>query len=191
MWDYEDIYEQSLLYNVLQNSADVVVLNNLITLLNQQLKSSKNDSMADTVSNQKIFTLWKTINLAVKQIKDKNDLKQLRSIIYLSDVIEKLDNENISLIEDNLNMFGDDMINIHLLNSILRWTENSSPELIARLLGKLKLGYIYDKEIIIKLVEYLYLNNETKTANQISTKLAIDGYDFINPLYQKYNFKVL
>lgn len=188
LWDYEDTYEQSLIYNVLQNNADVVVLNNLITLLNQQLKSNKNDSMTDTVSNQKIFTLWKTINLAVKQIKDKNDLKQLRSIIYLSDVIEKLDNENISLIEDNLNMFGDDMINIHLLNSILRWTENSSPELIARLLGKLKLGYIYDKEIIIKLVEYLYLNNETKTANQISTKLAIDGYDFINPLYQKYNF---
>ncbi|MFV8369498.1 hypothetical protein [Flavobacterium sp. LB2R40] len=188
LWNYEDTFEKSLIFTLINTEASATAIGQLITMIVQQQKVTKNDSFesyADLFS--KTLIIWKLLNEKIKDFTDQKDFDLFRNILYLNDSLESLSNENFSLIDENINLFSDYQSNISLIKNILRWTKNSPTELISKLSEKLKFDYIHDQNAVIELTEYLYKNNSHETANKIANKLAMNNYDFLRPIYQKYN----
>jgi hypothetical protein len=188
LWNYEDTFEKSLIFILINTEASANVIGQLITMILQQQKITKNDAFegyGDFFS--KTLIIWKALNEKIKDFTDPKDFDLFRNILYLNDSLESLNNENFSLIDENIDLFSDYHSNIGLMNNVLRWSNNSPVELISKLSEKLKFDYIHDQNAVIELTEYLYKNNKHETANKIANKLAMNNYDFLTPLYQKYN----
>lgn len=188
LWNYEENFEDSLFFNLIDKDASPVLIGQLATLTLQQLKAVEKDS---SVSYRDFFLkflrIWRTLNKKIKNFEDPADFKHIRSISHFNDYVESLSNENFSLINDNIEYFSDFHSNISLIKNIIRWTKNSPAELISNLSDRLKFEYVQQPEPIIELTEYLYKNKQNATANKIANQLAMNGYDFLRPLFQKYN----
>lgn len=186
-WDFQRDFEQSFLYTALKNS-DVNLLKSMITLLNHQSKFiNKESSEQKAILEEKAIRIWKLINERLKGITEKEDLKSLEGIVYFTDYIDSINDNNIELVEDNLKTFDFIIGQYHLLPTLLRWAKNSSPELIGRLIRKLKIKYIQDFESLSSLTEFMYENNQLEIANTIVNTLSMKGNDILRPLYLKYN----
>lgn len=125
--------------------------------------------------------------MRIQDITTKEDLKLLESIVYFTDYIDSININNIELVEDNIKTFEFLIRQYHLLPTLVRWSKNSSPELIARLIQNLKIKYIQDFKPLSSLIEFLYDHNQMEVANTIVNTLSMKGNDFLRPLYLKYN----
>ncbi|RZJ92494.1 MAG: hypothetical protein EOO20_01625 [Chryseobacterium sp.] len=185
-WDYEDAFEKTLLYSLLKDPTPKL-LQELGSLLMQQRKSIKAEPEPRASKLiEKIYSIWRLINYHLAKI-DPKELNDLRNLTYLLDYIEVLDDNNVKLVLDNMSLLGNEVSNYHLMNSVAKWTKNSPPPLVAEIANKIKLQNFYEKEPITNLVEFLYENEQLDVANQIVNKLSMEGYDFLKPMYQKYN----
>lgn len=187
LWNYEENFEDTLFFNLIHKNASPVLIGQLATLTLQQLKAVEKDTESYDDFFSKFLRIWKTLNEKIKNFEDMADFKQIRSISHFNDYVESLSDENFSLINDNIEYFSDFHSNMSLIKNIIRWTKNSSAELISNLSEKLKFDYVQQHEPIIELTEYLYKNKQNASANKIANQLAMNGYDFLRPLFQKYN----
>lgn len=186
-WDFQKDFKNSFLYKALKNS-DVNLLKSMITLLNHQSKFIKKEGTEQRQHlEKKVITIWKFINMRIQDITTKEDLKLLESIVYFTDYIDSININNIELVEDNIKTFEFLIGQYHLLPTLVRWSKNSSPELIARLIQNLKIKYIQDLKPLSSLIEFLYDHNQMEVANTIVNTLSMKGNDFLRPLYLKYN----
>ncbi len=185
-WDYEANFEETLLYKILQNP-NIEMLANIIQLLLKQKEIMKDESPNKEFLVGKILNVWRLINASLEHISSKEEHKLLERIVYLTEFIEKLNGENVVLIEQNLSKFHNDINSIHFIQALSNWTKNSSPELIGRLASKLSIRYVHDRQPIIELVAFLYENGQSPVADQIVNKLTMEGYDFLKPLYLRFN----
>ncbi|MDC8105003.1 hypothetical protein MTQ00_10670 [Chryseobacterium sp. B21-037] len=183
-WDYEENFEKTLLYKILQNS-NVDILQNMIQLLVKQKAILRDDIPNKEILVQKILKIWSLINASLELI--SKDLKSFDRIVYLTDFIEKLTDENVVLVEQNLLKFHNDINNIHFIGALSNWMNNSSPELIGRLVSIMNIKYVHEKQPLIDLVTFLYETGQNSVGNHVVNKLTMEGYDFLKPIYLRFN----
>lgn len=185
-WNYEETFEDTFLYKMLL-SPKVETLASIIQLLIKQ-KSIVTDNLPDKdLLLQKIFKIWSLINASIESISSKENLNILENIIHLTIFIEHLNERNVVLVEQNVVKFQSDVNTMRLIEVISHWMVNSSAELIGRIVSKMSIKYVYDKQKIIELVTFLYDNGQNLVADQVVNKLTMDGYDFLKPIYLRYN----
>jgi hypothetical protein len=124
-WNYENSFEESFLYKSLKNP-NIHVLQKIISLLRGQKSIIDNDQIGNKEDLiNKILKVWGLINQSIEKITDSNDSKLLEGVVYLTDFIEKLDEENVLLVEENMKKFQNQIVNIHITEALSRWINNS------------------------------------------------------------------
>lgn len=185
-WNYEEDFNDTLLYKMLK-SPTVETLASMIQLLIKQ-KSIVADNLPDKdILLQKIYKIWSLINASIESISGKEDLKILENIIHLTIFIEQLNEKNIVLVEENLVKFQSDVNTMRLIEVMSHWMTNSPPELIGRIVNKMSIKYVYDRQKLIELITFLYEGGQNLVADQVVNKLTMDGYDFLKPIYLRFN----
>ncbi|RKE81588.1 hypothetical protein EGI15_02690 [Chryseobacterium cucumeris] len=186
-WNYENSFEESFLYKSLKNP-NIHVLQKIISLLRGQKSIIDNDQIENKEDLiNKILKVWGLINQSIEKITDSNDSKLLEGVVYLTDFIEKLDEENVLLVEENMKKFQNQIVNIHITEALSRWINNSPAHLISRIALLMKINYVYKKEPILNVLVFLYENQQNIVANHIINRLVKEGYDYFRPIYQQYN----
>jgi hypothetical protein len=187
-WHDEISFEDSLLYQVL-SSADGKLTEQMITLVNQQKAGFKNLSTIDYDRlSEKIFIIWKFLSqrIQVLPLTSENGFKGIGR--FISFVAPQYLNDNITdLIIDTV-IFTQEK-NAHVLFKELDRFRDlpETASYLARILASLSFNFYIEKDLLFNLMEFLYQNGQSAIANEIVTRLAQRGNDYLRPLYLKYN----
>lgn len=166
IWDYEESTDDILIYKLLNNQPGADVLNRLIVTLSRFFK----DKNIEPELEVKILHLWSIINLELKRFTDKKDLDTISNIVYMNDLLTKLTKENVSLVEDNIELISIHRNSFYFIDNLINWSKTSDPHLIANLLRNMKFSSYFDKEKIRYLIEYLYSNGQQDIAFECQIK---------------------
>jgi len=188
LWDYDSAKETSLLYELLNSDINADLLNQIIAVLVQNRKAlmEENRYSEDEIS-LKIFPLWEILAEKIKRITDRKSLDLLQNIIYLNDYVEELNSENFSLVYSNFELFSDVRSNIYNVKNLVQWSKNSPADLVGKISQMLNFEYVHNQNLITELTEYLYSNDQKAAANNLVNNFAMNGFDFLRDLFQKYN----
>lgn len=194
-WEFEDLSDTGLL-KIFIESSDANALDNLVSILWQQemYYSGLNEVEKPKLEIQ-IFELWKILSEKYSPPTGHEEENFRANLCNLLAFVPVLNETVTELIIDSCNYIDKHFNLLRLLerlNEIILTT--ASPKEAVGFLGRILSGLHHfdylsedDKELINKLVSFIYVNGEKEVANNFCNRLAKQGYDFLNDLYKEFN----
>lgn len=181
-------WEDSLLHLALSKN-NPLYTEKLISLINQQRAAvNKLDDSNKTRILNKVDIMWAYLLEQIKVLPPltENGFKPIFRFIEFVDA-GRLNEELSTRIIETVRASHSYGLNF-LFKELQRLSSDPrNAKHIGRMLTEFEFNYYYEKDKLVSIIEYLYINGEKETTNAFVARLAQSGYDFLRPLYLKYN----